>query len=76
MNKLLSKRFFTSAKSIVIVNGKRTPIGSFMGKLSGIHASSLGSAAIEGAIQAAKINKEEVCFNYVKLFVFWMRNLI
>jgi len=60
MNKLLSKRFFTSAKSIVIVNGKRTPIGSFMGKLSGIHASSLGSAAIEGAIQAAKINKEEV----------------
>lgn len=60
MNKFLSKKFFSLAKNIVIVNGKRTPTGSFMGKLSGIHGSLLGSAAIEGALKAAKVNKEEV----------------
>jgi len=60
MNKFLSKSFFSSAKNVVIVNGKRTPIGSFMGKLSSIHGSLLGAAAIEGAVKAAKINKEEI----------------
>jgi acetyl-CoA C-acetyltransferase len=60
MNKFLSKKFFSIAKNVVIVNGKRTPIGSFMGKLSSIHGSLLGSAAIEGALKAAKVNKEEV----------------
>jgi acetyl-CoA C-acetyltransferase len=58
MLKFISKKFFS--ESIVIVNGKRTPIGSFMGKLSNIHGSLLGSAAIQGTLQASKINPEEV----------------
>lgn len=51
---------YSSFKNIVIVNGKRTPIGSFMGKLSNVHPSFLGSAAIDGAINASRINKDEV----------------
>jgi len=57
MLKYISKRSFGN---IVIVNGKRTPMGSFLGKLSTIHPSLLAGAAIEGALQSAKINKEEV----------------
>jgi acetyl-CoA C-acetyltransferase len=52
------KKFFSD--NIVIVNGKRTAVGSFMGKLSNIHGTLLGSAAIQGALQASKINGEEV----------------
>jgi acetyl-CoA C-acetyltransferase len=58
MLKYLGKKYFSS--SIVIVNGKRTPMGSFLGKLSTIHPSLLAAAAIEGSLQAAKINKEDV----------------
>lgn len=57
MYRNITKKFFSN---IVIVNGKRTPIGSFMGKLSSIHATLLGGAAIEASVKAAKINKEEV----------------
>jgi acetyl-CoA C-acetyltransferase len=61
-NLLLSKSFSSkdTGDSIVIVNGKRTPVGSFMGKLSGVHASLLGAAAIEGALQAAKVEKGQI----------------
>lgn len=41
-------------KEIVIVSAARTPIGSFLGKLSTIPATQLGSIAIKGAID--KIN--------------------
>jgi acetyl-CoA C-acetyltransferase len=58
MFRKLTKKFFS--ESIVIVNGKRTPIGSFMGKLSNIHGSLLGSAAIQGSLQASKINPEDI----------------
>ena len=58
MLKGLIKKSFSD--SIVIVNGKRTPIGSFMGRLSTYHAADLGSAAIEGSLLAAKVSKEEV----------------
>lgn len=54
----VTKKFFS--ESIVIVNGKRTPIGSFMGKLSAYHAADLGAAAIEGSLLASKLNKEDV----------------
>jgi acetyl-CoA C-acetyltransferase len=57
MLKIIGKKF---SDSIVIVNGKRTPIGSFMGRLSNIHGSLLGSASIQGALQSAKINPEDV----------------
>ena len=54
MNKLsTSKRMFASGfggRSVVIVGAKRTPIGSFMGKLKNIKATELGSYAIRGAI--------------------------
>ena len=58
MYSLIKKSF--SFKGCVIVNGKRTAIGSFMGKLSTVQAPLLGSASIDGALQASKINKEEV----------------
>jgi acetyl-CoA C-acetyltransferase len=37
-------------KEVVIVSAVRTPIGSFMGALSGIPAPKLGAAAIKGAL--------------------------
>lgn len=42
------------SKKVVIVAAARTPIGSFMGSLSSLTATQLGSAAIKGAM--AKIN--------------------
>ncbi|GLB51821.1 acetyl-CoA acetyltransferase [Neptunitalea chrysea] len=41
-------------KNVVIVSAARTPIGSFMGNLSGIPAPQLGAFAIKGALE--KIN--------------------
>ena len=42
------------SKKVVIVSAVRTPIGSFMGSLSSLSATKLGSAAIKGALD--KIN--------------------
>ena len=42
------------SKKVVIVSAVRTPIGSFMGSLSSISATKLGSVAIKGALD--KIN--------------------
>jgi acetyl-CoA C-acetyltransferase len=42
------------SKEVVIVSAIRTPIGSFMGGLSSLSATQLGSAAIKGALE--KIN--------------------
>ncbi len=42
------------SKEVVIVAAARTPIGSFMGSLSSISATQLGSTAIKGALE--KIN--------------------
>ncbi|AVI51892.1 acetyl-CoA C-acyltransferase [Pukyongia salina] len=42
------------SKKVVIVSAARTPIGSFMGSLSSLSASALGSTAIKGAM--SKIN--------------------
>lgn len=58
MLKYITKKTFSN--NIVIVNGKRTPVGSFLGKLSSIHPTLLGGASIEGALKASKLNKEEV----------------
>jgi acetyl-CoA C-acetyltransferase len=43
-------------KEVYIVSAGRTPIGSFGGKLAGISATELGSIAIKGAIEKAKID--------------------
>jgi len=58
MFKSIPKKFFSN--NIVIVNAKRTPIGSFMGKLSNFHAADLGSVAIQGALLSSKVEKEEI----------------
>ena len=45
-----------SAKKVVIVSMARTPIGSFMGKLSSLSASQLGTAAIKGALDKISLD--------------------
>lgn len=47
-------------KEVVIVSAARTPIGSFMGSLSTIPATQLGSIAITGALNQIKLNPEHV----------------
>lgn len=45
-------------KEVVIVSAVRTPIGSFLGSLSGISAPKLGATAIRGALEKAGISPE------------------
>ena len=47
-------------KEVVIVSAVRTPIGSFMGKLSTIPAPKLGAIAIEGALKKINLNPNMV----------------
>ena len=44
-------------KEVYIVSAVRTPIGSFLGSLSGVNATTLGSTAIAGALENAGIDK-------------------
>ena len=46
--------------AVYILGGARTPIGSFLGTLSQVPATKLGSTAIEGALQKANIDKSKV----------------
>ncbi len=43
-------------KEVVIVSAVRTPIGSFLGSLSGIPATKLGAIAIKGALEKIKLD--------------------
>ncbi|XP_077915180.1 acetyl-CoA acetyltransferase, mitochondrial isoform X2 [Halichoerus grypus] len=57
------ERSYTSKPTlneVVIVSAARTPIGSFLGSLSSLPATKLGSIAIQGAVEKAGIPKEEV----------------
>ncbi|MEZ4721772.1 MAG: acetyl-CoA C-acyltransferase [Flavobacteriales bacterium] len=47
-------------KEVVIVSAVRTPMGSFMGSLSGVHVTDLGAAAIKGAVEKAGISADQV----------------
>ena len=47
-------------KEVYIISAVRTPIGSFGGSLSGISATKLGSIAIKGAVEKAKISPTEI----------------
>ncbi|MDR7129652.1 acetyl-CoA C-acetyltransferase [Algoriphagus sp. 4150] len=47
-------------KEVYIVSAVRTPLGSFGGKLAGLTAVELGSAAIKGALTKAGVKSEEV----------------
>ena len=44
-------------RNVVILSATRTPIGSFMGKLSTLPAARLGSIVIEESIRRAGIDK-------------------
>ena len=47
-------------KKVVIVSAVRTPIGSFMGGLSSLTASQLGSFAIKGALDRINLDPNQV----------------
>ena len=47
-------------KEVVIVSAVRTPMGSFMGSLSGVPATQLGAIAIKGAVSRAGIDPASV----------------
>lgn len=49
-----------SMKNVVIVSAVRTPIGSFMGKLSTVPAVQLGATAIKGALSKIDLKPEMV----------------
>jgi acetyl-CoA C-acetyltransferase len=46
--------------SVYIVAAKRTPIGSFLGKLSPLSAIKLGGFAVRGALESINLNPKEV----------------
>lgn len=48
------------SRAVYIVSAVRTPMGSFLGGLSSVPATQLGSKAIEGALKAAKIEASAV----------------
>ncbi|OAQ98151.1 hypothetical protein LLEC1_01500 [Akanthomyces lecanii] len=45
---------------VYIVSAARTPVGSFLGSLSSLSATQLGSVAIKGAVERAGVKPEEV----------------
>ena len=47
-------------KNIVVLAAARTPVGSFLGKLSSLPAPALGAAAIRGALARASVPPSEV----------------
>src|SRR5262245_62425240 len=47
-------------QKIAILSAVRTPVGSFLGKLSGLPAPALGSAAIRGALERAGVAPGEI----------------
>jgi acetyl-CoA C-acetyltransferase len=47
-------------REVVIVSGKRTPIGAFMGSLSSFTAPQLGSIAIKAALEEAGMTGDQV----------------
>ena len=49
-----------SKKEVFIISAARTPMGSFLGGLSSVSATTLGSFAIKGALEKANINSNLV----------------
>ncbi|MDQ2979358.1 MAG: acetyl-CoA C-acyltransferase, partial [Acidobacteriota bacterium] len=47
-------------KNIVLLGASRTPVGSFLGKLSSLPASALGAAAIRGALAQAAVPADRI----------------
>lgn len=55
----VAKRFYSSTNA-VIVGCKRTPIGSFMGGLSDMSSTHLGTAAARAALASCNVDPTEV----------------
>ncbi len=49
-----------ASRAVYIVAAKRTPFGTFGGKLKGITATDLGKAAASAALEAGKVPAEAV----------------
>jgi len=45
---------------VFIVSAKRTPIGSFLGSLSSVHASVLGSEVVKNILEETKVPKDKI----------------
>ncbi|KAI8791777.1 acetyl-CoA acetyltransferase mitochondrial [Biomphalaria glabrata] len=63
LNVLITTRSYASKsglKEVVIVSAVRTPIGSFLGSLSAVPATKLGSVAISAAVKKAGIAPDAV----------------
>jgi acetyl-CoA C-acetyltransferase len=54
-----SKRLF-SRRNVVIVGGKRTPIGTFLGGLSNFSGTQLGVFSTKGALSTYGVNANDV----------------
>ena len=52
-------------KGVVITSYARTPIGSFLGSLSGLSATELGSHAIRAAIASSRLEPNEIQYGVV-----------
>ena len=52
-------------KEVFIVSAKRTPIGGFLGNLSGISAPELGALAIRDAYYSAGVDPNNICSVYM-----------
>jgi len=49
-----------SNPDVVIVSAKRTPIGAFQGVLAPVSATQLGSVAVKGAVEAARLKGSDI----------------
>ena len=47
-----------SKKEVFIISAARTPMGSFLGGLSSVSATTLGSFAIKGALEKGNVNAD------------------
>jgi acetyl-CoA C-acetyltransferase len=59
MNIQTAKRMF-SRRNVVIVAGKRTPIGTFMGSLSNMTGPQLGTIATKGVLASSGVAPEDI----------------
>ena len=49
-----------SSDPVVILSARRTPVGAFLGALSGLTGPQLGAAALKAALEDSKIPANEI----------------
>ena len=59
-NQLSSNNSNIGLKSVVIVSGKRTPIGSLMGTISAVSAPNLAASTIKANLKSLNLSKDLV----------------